>query len=257
MTRSIFMRLTAILLLFTLFLACAAGCADDKEPISFPEAGLAGHSFKSENGTQLGYLLYTPKNPTEQMPLIVYLHEGGGRGNEPTLLLQGDGFPQYLEQGKLGDIPAFVLIPQLAQSQTGWDSVKDAVMALVDKVCNDYAIDTTRVGLTGHGMGGSGTWSLAIAYPNRFSRIAPLSGTVKKTSAKIDALSAMPVRAFIGTADTVMSPDDTCSFAEALRQKNEAATLTSLEGGKHFDLPSLVYLNAEYDLINWLIAAND
>ena len=53
---------------------------------------------------ELNYILYTPADATENMPLIVYLHGGSGKGNDLSLLYSVDGFPQYVKEEKLGDI---------------------------------------------------------------------------------------------------------------------------------------------------------
>ncbi|MFN0058385.1 MAG: prolyl oligopeptidase family serine peptidase [Planctomycetota bacterium] len=41
-----------------------------------------------------------------------------------------------------------------------------------------YAHDPRRVYLTGHSMGGHGTWHLGVTYPDRFAAIAPSAGWV-------------------------------------------------------------------------------
>ena len=39
-----------------------------------------------------------------------------------------------------------------------------------------HAVDAQRIYLTGNSMGGYGTWSLAMAYPQLFAAIAPICG---------------------------------------------------------------------------------
>lgn len=41
-----------------------------------------------------------------------------------------------------------------------------------------YAIDPRRVYLTGHSMGGHGTWHLGVTFPDRFAAIAPSAGWI-------------------------------------------------------------------------------
>ena len=150
----------------------------------------------------LGYLLYTPENESENLPLLVYLHGGHGKGSDLSVLLDTDGFPKYLADGELGTIPAYVLVPQLPASEKGWLSVSDAVMALIRSICEEKTIDRSRIALTGHSMGGTGTWDLALAYPDVFSRIAPMSGSIKTTS---DTLT---------TLENKFAPNATCTGAE-------------------------------------------
>lgn len=83
-------------------------------------ANLLDQYFKTEGSFEsLGYLLYTPSNAKADMPLIVYLHGGHGKGSDLSILTDTDGFPQYLADNLLGDIPAYVLIPQLPADQRG------------------------------------------------------------------------------------------------------------------------------------------
>ncbi len=48
------------------------------------------------DGTALDYWLYTPENPAEDMPLIVYLHGGSGKGNDLKKILDEGSLPGYL-----------------------------------------------------------------------------------------------------------------------------------------------------------------
>ena len=79
----------------------------------------AVNSMKLCETNRMKYWLYTPENVTENMPLIVYLHGTAGKGNDPKLLLTLDEFPKYLAEGDLGEIPAYVLIPQLPSDERG------------------------------------------------------------------------------------------------------------------------------------------
>ena len=56
--------------------------------------------------------LYTPSEPAENLPLIVYLHGGSGKGDDLNLLTDVDGFPRFLQTGKLGDLRAYVVMPK-------------------------------------------------------------------------------------------------------------------------------------------------
>ena len=47
---------------------------------------------------------------------------------------------------------------------------------VMDLAANEYNADPTRRYLTGHSMGGHGTWQLGVLYPDRFAAIAPSAG---------------------------------------------------------------------------------
>ena len=166
----------------TLDLCAPASRAEIAYWLAHFDVGTSASSLTEGSFEGLGYLLYTPENAEKNMPLLVYLPGGHGKGSDLSVLTTTDGFPQYLADGLLGEVPAYVLIPQLPANEKGWLSSAGTVMALIDTICEEKTIDRSRIALTGHSMGGTGTWDLALAYPDIFSRIAPMSGSIKTTA---------------------------------------------------------------------------
>lgn len=201
------------------------------------------------------YWLYTPQNPTENMPLIVYLHGGSGKGSDLSLLTSVDGFPKYLQEGQFGNLRAYVIMPQLPSDQTGWTSVGPSLMTLINTTVNTYGLDADNISLTGHSMGGTGTWSVTLSYPATFARIAPLSGSIKNNTVNINKLKNVPVRAFVGSADTIVDPSTSQNFIASLKAAGGEAQITTFADATHFDVPALTYLDEEIGLLNWLIDA--
>ena len=200
----------------------------------------------------LGYWLYTPENPSVNMPLIVYLHGGSGKGDDLDQLLEIDGLPKWLYDGSMGEPSAYILIPQLSSSQKGWSDAGSSVIALIDEIAADYEIDTNNISLTGHSMGGTGTFALAEAYPDTFARIAPCSGSIRITNDDLAAFQNIDVWAFVGSEDTIVDPKSSIYFVDRLSPIGRAK-LTQFEEATHFDVPALVYLNSEINIVNWLI----
>ncbi len=205
-------------------------------------------------GVTMGYLLYTPKNAQGQLPLMVYLHGGHGKGSDLSLLTDTDGFPQYLAEGKLGQVPAYVLIPQLPGDQKQWADVDSQLMQLIDQVCAERSIDRSRICLTGHSMGGTGTWDLALAHPDVFRRIAPMSGSVKTTQQTLQALSQTEIWAFVGAADRVVKPESTEKFIQAIQPQNGSARVTVFPNTDHVGVPQCAWLEYGTELLNWLFS---
>ena len=187
------------------------------------------------------------------MPLIIYLHGGTGRGSDLNQLTAIDGFPQYLQKGQLGNVRAYVLIPQLPSSQTGWLNAGSAVYQLIQSTVSTYQIDRQNISLTGHSLGGAGTWELACLYPQLFARIAPLSGYINVTPENISKLKNIPVKAFVGSADKIVSPSTSLEAITVLKRMNAKADITVFSGADHFSVPRLTYLDSNIDLIDWLI----
>ena len=227
---------------------------EDTKPEDKPAAASSFRacSIKTNSLGELKYWLYTPSDPTENMPLIVYLHGGSGKGDDLELITAVDGFPKYLRDGQLGDVRAYVIIPQLPSSQKGWANGASAVYELIQVTVSKFGIDEENISLTGHSMGGTGTWNLALSYPTLFARIAPLSGSIRVQPEYIEKLKNIPVWAFVGSADTIVPPDSSMEFVAALKEAGGNAGITIFGDADHFTVPSLTYLDKDIDLISWL-----
>ena len=220
----------------------SAAAPEDSKPASAMELKKVG---------SLQYYLYTPANPTSNMPLIIYLHGGTNRKADVAALLTTDGFPKYLYDGYYGDLRAYVAIPKLDSRYKGWAEISDQIRDLIKTVHTDCAIDMDKIALTGHSMGGTGTYQLQVKLPNAFACIAPMSGSIQNSEANVTALSKTRVWAFVGTEDTIVSPDSSRAIIGALQERGAAAAITELEGAAHADVPSLAYKNADY--MQWLV----
>ena len=216
-------------------------------------AAFTACSIRTARFETFRYWLYTPANPAENMPLIVYLHGGSGKGDDLEQITAVDGFPQYLRDGKLGDVRAYVLIPQLPDTEKGWLNAAAAISELIETTVSTYALDRNNISLTGHSMGGTGTWALACASPELFARIAPLSGSVRNAADTAEKLKNVPVRAFVGAADTIVPPDSSEETVAALKAAGDDAEIMVFTGADHFSVPSLTFLDESIGLVDWLI----
>lgn len=207
--------------------------------------------YELKNLGNLQYYLYTPSNPTNNMPLIMYLHGGTNKKLDAQALLTTDGFPKYLYDGYYGNLRAYVVIPKLANNYIGWVDVSNELQNLIKTMNNNYQIDLNKVSLTGHSMGGTGTYQVQIKLPNTFACIAPMSGSIRNNEENLNALSKTKIWAFVGTNDTIVDPASTRTIIETLKNKGADVRLTEFDGATHFDVPSLGYKNSEF--INWLV----
>ncbi len=207
------------------------------------------------SGHMPGYWLYTPNNiGNDTLPLIVYLHGGSGKGSDLSLIARADGFPQYVQNGRLGDIRAYVLFPQCPEDEKGWQSISEQVFSLIDAVCTIPSVDGERVILTGHSMGGTGTWALAALEPERFSCIVPMSGSVQFTQKKQDALSKLSIWAFVAENDKIVDPASSIDFVFELNAVNPEAKYTCFKNAGHRDVPALAWLDEELGLLDWMLS---
>lgn len=210
-------------------------------------------SMETEELDAFGYWLYTPENPTENMPLIVYLHGASGRGEDLNLVVSDEDFPKYLQSGELGDVRAYVLIPQLPADLRSWSDIGDSLYSLIQKTVSDFSIDTENISLVGFSMGGTAVWELAAEYPDLFARIAPLAGSARGVLEQVSVLQEIPVRAFVGSADTVIAPNSSEQMVAELKKAGADAQIIVLDGADHVSVPSLVYHDESIRLVEWLV----
>ena len=134
------------------------------------------------------YLADLPRDydadPQKKWPLIVYLHSGAERGND-LQKVRRTGLPRLIGEGK--QLPAIVVSPQCPGTEW-WNA--PALFHFLDEVSAKYRIDPSRIYLTG----GSETWALATANPNRFAAIIPIGPGSDPTEAA--RLKDLPVWAF-------------------------------------------------------------
>ena len=220
-------------------------------PQASAAASFAPQSFSS-GSESFNYWLYTPENITENMPLVVYLHGGSGRGDDLSLVTEAESLPRFLQDGRLSPF-CYVIAPQLPGNCRSWTEKKDILLKLIDFLCAQYPLDAANVSLTGHSMGGTGTWELALACPERFSAVAPLSGSVQTLPVSIQKLSSLPVWAVVGSADTIVDPSGSERFINILSHSNPDCRITVLDGSTHFDVPQ-AYLDSGLDILGWLTA---
>ena len=177
------------------------------------------------------YLLHLPreygKDRAKRWPLIMYLHGGSLRGSNVDSVRVW-GLPQLVEQDST--FPFIVVSPQAPQ-RTHWAD-DELLIGLLDEVIANYAVDSTRVYLTGHSMGGNGTWFLAYRHPERFAAIAPMSGPANPWWAV--RLTDLPVWVFHGDQDAIVPLAESADMVQALREAgNQQVRFTVLPGRGH------------------------
>ena len=200
----------------------------------------------------LNYLLYTPAYVSEKLPMLVFLHGSGEKGDELDVLTLAPSLPGFLADGTLA-IDAYVIIPQCPATEKNWQSVTTKLEAVIEHSRETLPILKNKVSLTGHSMGGNGVWVLAIRHPERYSKAAPLSGWVDMTEDNLKALSRIPIWDLVGELDTAVPPIESKPMTDALKTARADVRVTVFEGAKHNEVPTLAYLDEELGLMDWLL----
>ena len=189
-------------------------------------------------------LLYAPDDirPDEKLPLIVWLHGAGERGDDPSILRNCPPARRF-DPSRLR---ALLLCPQCRENDV-WDSQVHELNELIEHTVFTQPVDSDRVSLTGFSMGGFGTWALAMAYPARFSALAPLCGGGMAWN--VGGLASLPLRVYHGDNDTEVAPICSLQMVQAVNRSGGHATLTLLPGVGH---DCWTYAYEQTDLLVWL-----
>lgn len=210
-------------------------------------------SISTEQIEKLQYFLYIPEKQAEHMPLIVYLHGARARGQELKILTSTEEFPKYLQEGELGDLEAYVLMPQLPSEQKSWSSIEESLYTLIQDTVSEFSIDEKNISLAGFSIGGTGTWELAKEYPKLFARIAPLSGSARGVLDSVEEMKDIPTWVFVSAKDAVIRPNSSEDMVHQLKRAGAKVTLRLFEDADHEEVSSLVWLDKTINLTDWLI----
>ena len=209
------------------------------------------HEFAAEvtRKVRLGYLVHLPagygKDPQKKWPLIFFLHGRGERGDDLELLKK-HGIAKVVEQRE--DFPFIAVSPQCPTTSM-WVVEVDALNALLDEVLSKYNVDEDRVYLTGLSMGGSGSWHLVAAHPDRFAAVAPICGGYGDPLAA-PLLKDVPIWVFHGARDTTVLLSRSQGMVDALKAVGGNVRFTVYPDAEH-DSWTQTYDNPE--LYEWFL----
>jgi predicted peptidase len=196
--------------------------------------------------TTIQYLLYLPQSYSTKnnWPLIVYLHGGSARGDDVNKI-RDSGLARRLETEQ--GFPFVVLSPLCPAGEIWTDA--DAVFQLIDDVIANHKVDRDRVYLTGHSMGGRGTWYFAFKDPGRFAAIAPMSA-LSPVTAWSERLRHLPTWVFHGAKDQLAPLAESMELIEALKRQNAPIKASILPEADHAKILEN-YWNK--DLYDWFL----
>ena len=175
------------------------------------------------------YIAYIPDSLSAHPALLIQLHGAGERGNggEDLEKVRIHGFSNIVSDANLKD--CVFILPQ-CPADTFWVARIESIKKFIDEMITAYSVDTNRVYLCGLSMGGFGTWYTAMAYPELFAAIAPCCGGGMAWNAQT---LKMPIWAFHGLEDTVVSPSQTIEMVDKLKSFHPNLKYSLYEGVGH------------------------
>jgi predicted peptidase len=167
---------------------------------------------------------------SKSYPVIVSLHGGGGRGDDNRKQLK-DWNKQLADKKARTDHPCYVLAPQSKGlwNKTHLENIQSIIKALP-------SVDSGRIYILGHSMGGHGTYILIQLAPNYFAAAAPSAGSgLRRTEKFIDAsvIKNIPIWAFHGDKDGVCPFEKDQKVFDELKKLGGNMKLTKWKGDNH------------------------
>lgn len=209
------------------------------------------HVFHSKFSPEIkiNYFLAVPEDYTvgEKLPMIVFLHGAGERGDDVNLVLNY-ALPKLLAQKGL-PVRALVLMPQVVDPYRVWNLIAEPAFELIDQIAKENNADPDRISLTGISMGGYGTWELGILHPDYFSALGPICGGGMPW--RCDVLTEIPIRAFHGDMDDVVPISASYEMVESVKKHGGHPEFFIEHGVGH---ECWDYAYEETNLIEWLVS---
>jgi predicted esterase len=173
------------------------------------------------------FILGMPRGGGKKMGLLVGLH-GGGQG-------VGDGATSAQKWSMAAGQGCITCFPTVIQKEgSAWNKEREEkyVLQLIQELKRAYPIDSNRIYLCGHSMGGFGTWSIGTHYADMFAALSPNAGGifvmrggggggVTLARGTVVNLKATPIYFYHGADDARVGPESDRRAAEVLKELKE------------------------------------
>lgn len=249
-------------IIYTLILNLAAGCSSTSK---LKEKDWSKNTFITTEGEELLYRKYLRKGKYERLPLFIFLHGAGERGQDNEAQLQWIA-PMLSSKKQVKNHPAILVFPQCPKEDY-WAPVEvndgvwkfnsagsatptmEQLIELIAQLRNDPKVDSDRIYIGGLSMGGFGTFDILSRHPELFAgAIAICGGGDIKQCPKYQNV---PIQIFHGAKDPLVDVQLSRDIYEALEALDAPVKYTEYEDGDH-----LVWNRAfeEPQLLDWLFS---
>ena len=194
---------------------------------------------------KISYILDYPENAKGKVPLMVFLHGSGERGDNLDMVKAHSPFTYK----NLFPEPVAILAPQCPKD-VWWDT--EAVYYLIKEIQQKYQIDDSRIMLTGLSMGGWGTLKLAMEHPELFSAVVAVCAPVDRLmKVRVSQYKDLPMKLFHGGNDDIVSPMNSIEIYQEIKKVNKNVELTIFPDDNHNSWDSTY---SDPKLYEWMLA---
>jgi predicted peptidase len=232
--------MTLLLLVLTVLVQASGSALAQSSAAVFEQ-----RTFKAPDGTTVLYGLAVPRgyDARQPRPLVLALHPGGG--GTPYY---GDQFLRGIFLPGLRELDPIMVAPD-SPTRSWTDPVSEqAVMALLDAMIGEYAIDRQRILVVGFSLGGRGAWSLPARHPDRFTAAIVMAA---RSDEPPERLARVPTYVIHSRHDEVAPFAPAMRLAGDLERMGRTITFDAVAGVRHHDMAG--YLDALQRGGRWVI----
>jgi poly(3-hydroxybutyrate) depolymerase len=237
----------------TLFLLCMMtdlACGQNqekKEPARSTVSRIEKKTYHFEEADKdIEYALFVPStyDKEKKTPLVVALH---GLYSTPQQIMR---YPALTDQAEKH---GFIVVAPMGYNTTGWYGSKGLkggknepenlgelsekdVMNVLALVRKDFSIDSCRIFLMGHSMGGGGTWHLGLKYPDIWAALAPIAPAIFRNTDELVKIKHIPVLLIQGDMDKLVPVAGARRWVEAMKKLDMTHEYVEVAGGGHIDV---------------------
>jgi hypothetical protein len=176
-------------------------------------------TVRSELSAGATYCIHVPKSydPLVATGLVVGLHGGGANAKDPTIVTGNGQEAMNFYDDLAEDRGVIVVCPSAIEAP--WSAKKNEAFldALLDEMRILYNVDENRIWLTGHSMGGFGSWYWGPQRAEVWAAFAPCAGGGGSPATK-----GLPVYIYHGTDDRVVGVGGDRAVADNLAKEKGA-----------------------------------
>lgn len=200
------------------------------------ERGEIERAYAASDGALIPYRIYVPLSydGSAARPMAVLLH--GALGNERSYF--SGLYDPTIIKGE-AERRGYIFVAPNGRGDYVRAGQEDA-FEVIKAVTRDYKIDASRIYLTGHSMGGFGTWWIASNKPELFAAIAPVSGAgpsqADHLAALVAKLKGVPALVIHGARDQIVPPDRARSLVAAAQKAGVVVNYVEVPEADHMTI---------------------